>query len=467
MKNLFKSFYKLSEEDYKTLWKNAIFIFDTNILLNLYRYQSSTRDELLKVIEQVKERIWIPNHVALEFQRNRLFVIAEQHKRYREVQNIVSSSLSGMQSELDKLQLKKRHSHINPDKLVESMQKIKEEYFEELNKLEEQSISLSTEDKILERLDAIFLDKVGKAFEKQEDIDELFKEGEERFKKQIPPGYKDSKKDDKKLDDFTFNGLAYKRKFGDLIIWKQIIKNAEEEELKDIIFITDDAKSDWWLKIDSNGQKTIGVRPELINEITNNSKVERFHVYNTESFLNYANEQLNAQVAKETIDEVREVSYAHQVMPPRGHKNFMNVVRSVERQVFEWLSYKYHNLEENRRGFPDLISYNGEEKEGFEIKTIREARTVSHRLRDTLHQAYYIMQEEKYDKMTIILVLLELESPERIFRSISRRISEFKGNLKIIVGQANFDEESGEVYSFEPLEEFRTGEHMFLYSKEI
>ena len=459
MKNLFKSFYKLSEEEYKTLWQNAIFIFDTNILLNLYRYQSSTRDELLKVIEQLKDRIWIPNHVALEFQRNRLFVIAEQHKRYTEVQNIVSKSLAGMQNELDGLQLKKRHSHINPDKLVESMQKIKDEYFEELNKLEEQSISLSTEDKILERLDDIFLNKVGKAFETQEEIDSLFKEGEERFKKQIPPGYKDSKKDDKKPDDFTFGGLSYKRKFGDLIIWKQIIKNAQEKKLKDIIFVTDDGKSDWWLKIDSNGPKTIGVRPELINEITNGSNVERFHIYNTESFLSFANEQLNAKVAKEAIEEVREVSYARRIMS-RSSKSFINIARSVERNVFEWLSLQYNNLEENQRGFPDLVSYDGDQKQGFEIKVIRDARSAQYRLLETLHRAYYAMQKESYDEMTIVLVLLESESIDRVFHSIHRKISEFKGNLKILIGRSHFDEESGVTYGFEPLEEFRTGRHM-------
>lgn len=459
MKNLFKSFYKLSEEEYEILWQNAIFIFDTNILLNLYRYQSSTRDELLKVIEQLKDRIWIPNHVALEFQRNRLFVISEQHKRYKEVQNIVSKSLVGMKDELNGLQLKKRHSHINPDKLVEAMQKIKNEYFEELNKLKEQSISLSTEDKILERLDDIFLNKVGKAFEKQEEINSLFKEGEERFKKQIPPGYKDSKKDDKKPDDFTFDGLSYKRKFGDLIIWKQIIKNAQEKKLKDIIFVTDDGKSDWWLKIESNGLKTIGVRPELINEITNSSNVERFHVYNTESFLSFANEQLNAKVAKEAIEEVREVSYARRIMS-RGPKSFMHIAHSVERNVFEWLSLQYNNLEENQRGFPNLVSYDGDQKQGFEIKIIRDAKSAQHRLLDTLHRAYYAMQEENYDEMTIILVLLEPESIDRIFHSIHRRISEFKGNLKILVGRSHFNEESGVIYGFEPLEEFRTGIHM-------
>ena len=364
-----------------------------------------------------------------------------------------------MQSNLDALQLKKRHSHINPDKLVESMQKIKKEYFEELNKLKEQSISLSTEDKILERLDKIFLNKVGDPFASQEIIDSLVKEGEERFKKQIPPGYKDSKKDNKKPDDFTYGGLSYKRKFGDLIIWKQIIENAKDKKLKDIIFITDDGKSDWWLKIDSNGSKTVGVRPELINEISNNSNVERFHVYNTESFLSYANEQLNTKVAKEVIEEVREVSYARQSIL-RGRQNFMRITRLIERNVYEWLSNHNNNLEENRRGFPDFISYDGEQKYGFEVKIIRDIKSARHRFVETFHRAYYAMQEENYDEMTIILVLLEPESMEHIFQSILRSISEFKGNLRVIIGISHYDEESEVAYGFEPLEEFRTDGHM-------
>jgi hypothetical protein len=39
-------------------------------------------------------------------------------------------------------------------------------------------------------------------------------EGEERYKNEIPPGYRDGKKDASR-DPF--------RKYGDLIIWKQII----------------------------------------------------------------------------------------------------------------------------------------------------------------------------------------------------------------------------------------------------
>ena len=54
MKEIFNGYYKLSENEIKTLWDNALFVFDTNVLLNLYRYQSPTRDSLLGVIELVR-----------------------------------------------------------------------------------------------------------------------------------------------------------------------------------------------------------------------------------------------------------------------------------------------------------------------------------------------------------------------------------------------------------------------------
>ncbi len=81
MKNSYKGFRQLSEADFKSLWKTAVFVFDANVLLNLYRYQSPTRDDLLKVLEKLGDRIWIPYHVGLEFERNRLIVIADQKKK--------------------------------------------------------------------------------------------------------------------------------------------------------------------------------------------------------------------------------------------------------------------------------------------------------------------------------------------------------------------------------------------------
>ena len=60
MKNIFKGYYKLGDQELMDLWKYALFVFDTNILLDLYRYQSTTGNELFTVMESLADRVWIP-----------------------------------------------------------------------------------------------------------------------------------------------------------------------------------------------------------------------------------------------------------------------------------------------------------------------------------------------------------------------------------------------------------------------
>ncbi|ELA6650026.1 DUF4935 domain-containing protein [Vibrio alginolyticus] len=452
MREKFKGYYRLEGAEFSELWKNSVFVFDTNVLLNLYRYQSSTRDELLKVLERLKGRAWIPNHVGLEYQRNRLSVIAEQHKRYSEVRSIVSKSISSMQGELEGLQLKKRHSHIDPDVLVNSISQIKDNFIEQLDELEQKSINVNSTDNIRERLEHLFEGNVGDAFESQEQLDALFKDGDKRYSNGVPPGYKDSKKDKNELDSFSYGGLIYKRKYGDLIVWKQIIEHAKSSNLKDIIFVTDDAKSDWWWKVDSGGTKTIGARPELVEEISREASVERFYLYSTEGFLNYANEQLNAQIAEQAIEEVRAVTFERKtrVMDPRSIRNFGE---STERSVYKWLDSHFENIEHQMRGFPDFIAYQGDKKFGFEVRAIKDYRMMMHRLDEVIYRAYYSLNEENYYEFAVIVVVLDEALVEKVIHMISRRFPEFEGNLKVIVGVAEFDEDSGEVYGFRPYDE--------------
>ncbi|TVV43300.1 PIN-like domain-containing protein [Thalassolituus sp. C2-1] len=459
MKTIFNGYYKLTTDEFSTLWKNAIFVFDTNVLLNLYRYQTSTRDSLFSVVERLADRVWIPYHVGLEFQRNRLQVIADQHKRYSEVRNIVTKSISGMQSELEGLQLKKRHSHIDPDKLIIGINSIKDGFLSELDSLEEKSISVNSTDTIRDRIDKLFEGKVGDSPDDQKEIDDLFKEAEERYKCSIPPGFKDSNKDDKNPDEFTYGGITYKRKYGDILVWKQIIKEAKNRTIKDIIFITDDNKSDWWWQIDSNGKKNIGVRPELTDELKRETGVERFYVYNTEGFLSYANEQLDAQVTEEAIEEVREVSVARRSRAMEM-KSIQRLAMSAEKAVFEWLSSSFSNLEENRRGFPDFVGYQDNLKFGFEVKVIREPRMLMHRIRDMIHQAYFMLNENGFYEVALIFVVLNEDDLDEVLRFAKLRMPEMGCNLRVIVGKAEFDEEANIAYGFIPYDEIRSSHSM-------
>ncbi|TOP03383.1 hypothetical protein CGH23_24350, partial [Vibrio parahaemolyticus] len=63
-------------------------------------------------------RVWIPYHVALEYQRNRLKVIGSQNSKFSEVKKVVQKGTNTIKSDLDTLQLKKRHSTIEPESFI-------------------------------------------------------------------------------------------------------------------------------------------------------------------------------------------------------------------------------------------------------------------------------------------------------------------------------------------------------------
>ena len=64
MKKAIYEYIELSKQEKENLWESATFVFDTNVLLNLYRYTSKTRDSLFQAIAELKDRIWMPHHVA-------------------------------------------------------------------------------------------------------------------------------------------------------------------------------------------------------------------------------------------------------------------------------------------------------------------------------------------------------------------------------------------------------------------
>jgi len=451
MKNIFKGYYRLDKEEFRTLWKNAIFIFDTNVLLNMYRYQTSTRDALFNIMEQLSERVWIPYHVGLEFQRNRLTVIAEQYGRYSKVRNIVNNDTKHIEEELNALQLKERHSHINPDKLLEGISSIKEKFIKELDSLEEKSISVSSNDEIRDRIDVLFKDKIGNLPSSQGDLDKLFDEGENRYKNLIPPGFLDSTKDEKKTDGFTYGGLSYKRKFGDLIIWKQIIQYAKEAELKDIILVTDDNKPDWWWMIDSSGTKTIGTRPELIDEIYRESGVERFYIYNPEGFLKYASDQLGAEVTEDAIKEVRDVSVARSDDATSAYKR-VTLSRSAEKAAYQWLSKKYYSLI-HHKGFPEFIFKQDNLKLGFEIIAVRRPRVITYILNDLITQSKDLVNNNEFFHISLIIVALDKNSADEMIKRVRMNEQKNTGDVRIIIGLAIYNEDGTAVIDFSPYDE--------------
>jgi len=64
--------------------QDGVIVFDTNVLLNLYRYNDKARDELIGLMKSYKSRLWMPYQVRLEFLDNCEAVKTWIHKGYKD-----------------------------------------------------------------------------------------------------------------------------------------------------------------------------------------------------------------------------------------------------------------------------------------------------------------------------------------------------------------------------------------------
>lgn len=74
MKTQFFEHYSLSNEKIKDIWQNGLVVFDTNVLLNLYRYNKETCDDILNYMKTFGDRLWMPYQVGWEYNNNRMDV---------------------------------------------------------------------------------------------------------------------------------------------------------------------------------------------------------------------------------------------------------------------------------------------------------------------------------------------------------------------------------------------------------
>lgn len=296
MKKVFSEYYDTPELTYKEIWDKALFVFDTNLLLNLYRYTTVTRDIILDVMNKVSDRIWIPYQVGLEYFNNRIKVINEVSNGYDAIKKFISNYKNGFEKYLNDNY--NHHPYINRDMLkIRYSNDIIKPINDLLDEWKRNDPKYQDNDVIWKKLTDLFDGKVGEDFS-SENLYKLYKEGEIRYAHQVPPGYMDlpQKKDQ-----------GERALYGDLIVWKQTIEKAKETN-RDVIFVTDDKKNDWF-EAKVKGKRS-GPRKELLREFSKESDGQKILIYNQESFLKYANDYLKADIKEESIKEVKDVSIA-------------------------------------------------------------------------------------------------------------------------------------------------------------
>lgn len=296
MKEIFREFYNNDKVDFGNLKENVLIVFDTNTLLNIYRYSKATRDTFLEALNRVNTNIWIPYQVGLEFNLNRREVMAEMKTKGEGITGNIrkrsTSFVSEVKNELDKYPIKSIDGSAVRKKIHESFTKKVDDLLKDF--LDKEFVELEDlidkKDDKMNQLAEFFDGKVGESYT-QEQIKAICDEGSKRYANNVPPGYKDKGKTDVRV----YNDLEFESKYGDLIVWKQIIQKAKTDEKSIVVFVTDDHKEDWWYEI--KGQK-IGARAELKNELRRETGADLILI-NTNTFLKETSEEkLNADLVE-------------------------------------------------------------------------------------------------------------------------------------------------------------------------
>ena len=284
---MIKGFEGYYQPDFDELWKEAIFVFDTNVLLDLFRYSANTRNELLEIIDKLDDRIWIPHQFFYEYHRNKMTIHDSLADAYREsekqLENSRESALKQLNSLREELQNLKNRTGVEVDPRVEKVEAILAEIQSDISHAKDQHRRSLDDEPLEDKIVELFAENYGRPFD-DSCLTNIRKQAKERLQRGIPPGSsKDNKKEKSDPD-------------GDLIGWFQTIKHANDKKLP-IILVTNDR--DWFLN--SSG-KTVGPHPELLQEMYDKAGVSGY-IYKTAQFVKYAREYLNAQVSEETIAE--------------------------------------------------------------------------------------------------------------------------------------------------------------------
>lgn len=236
-----------------------IVICDTNIYLHIYRYSPEFSDFALRCMQTIQSNIIMPSTVRYEFLKHYRAYFGDMAKRIHKLgddaKKHVTSAANKVLNLCDNLQALQypdiEELRADLSQKFDELIAIPEAFFEDKTILELIANPWKDKNPVYDLVEQIIRDSRSMAPVTQEEIYQICEEGERRYKTDppTPPGFKDAKNKD---------GV---RKYSDLIMWKEILRYAKEKKAN-VIFVTDDVKSDWW--IDDKKQKVF--HPDLVEE---------------------------------------------------------------------------------------------------------------------------------------------------------------------------------------------------------
>lgn len=290
MKNEFQEFYPYSEGELSAFVSNAHVVLDANVLLHIYRYSHDSADRLISILTRISKRLWMPHQVAQEFHANRPKVILDQSKAYDET----LKSLEVVRAEaINSLGGSDRHPFIRRQELLRAVTGPIEAEIANVKRLQEEhgthASRASEVDARWEALTLLYEKRVGTPLDDSA-VAILHAEADRRYEQKIPPGFMDA-------------GKSAPEKYGDFVLWSQILSHFEKSKA-DVVFVTDDQKPDWWRIVSG---RTLGAHPLLRREFFNRTG-RRIHFYSSDEFVTHFANFLKIDIDEEAREEVERIS---------------------------------------------------------------------------------------------------------------------------------------------------------------
>lgn len=272
MKDSFPGYYPLSNDQMKAFLSDAIIVFDVNALLDLFRIEENQAKTVLKVLkdDKISKRLWIPYDVAWLYHKQMNTEIMNQI-------NNVNSALSYLKSCKDIISNSKSYPFLPTDKKTR-LEALVLELNEFCSSQKEVLINQLKTSTVKADLGMLFHDKIGISYTEAE-LENIYKEGDQRFSKLVPPGYMPCEISDSRI------------KYHDLIIWKQILAYAGTKH-KDIILVSGKIKIDWYYVVKD---EEVVPRQEMINEFMSKTG-KRYYSFSLSKFMKKCHEDLDIPI---------------------------------------------------------------------------------------------------------------------------------------------------------------------------
>lgn len=274
-------FFELKKID--EIKNDALIVLDTNILLLPYKTNSESLNAIKQVYSELisTNQLYLPSHAIREFLKNRPNKLSEIVEALNKKSSMSFQYVENypVLTNLDEY-----------EQLIELGSALKvqiKEYQDKIRSIISTMQNWTWNDPVSMVYKELFAGRI--LNDSHIDFTKLESELEKRNTLSLPPGFKDKGKD--------LNAS------GDLIIWKEILKCAQEKN-KHVIFISADEKSDWWHQSNKEG---LYPRFELVDEFRRETNGKSFHILSLSKLLKIFDASANVvKSVEETENEISE-----------------------------------------------------------------------------------------------------------------------------------------------------------------